>query len=117
MNAQPQYFAKYGKQFQEKIFQSLLNDHRWAAQMLEVMTPKYFDVRYLEYLTQKYFDFYNHYKTFPTLQLIVTMIKDELREGTDIILRDQIIEYLTRVKANPDTNPWEALSKTGLDCP
>ena len=101
-STQPQYFAKYGKQFQEKIFQSLIMDHRWAAQMLEVMAPTYFDVRYLEYLTQKYFDFYNHYKTFPTLQLIVTMIKDELREGTDIILRDQIIEYLMRVKVNPD---------------
>ena len=69
MNAESKYFAKYGNQFQEKIFQSLVADHRWAAQMIEVMTPSYFDVRYLEYLTQKYFDFYSHYKTFPTLQL------------------------------------------------
>jgi replicative DNA helicase len=115
MNAQPQYFSKYGKQFQEKIFQSLLNDHNWAAQMLEVMTPKYFDVRYLEYLSQKYFDFYNHYKTFPTMQLIVTMIKDELREGTDIILRDQIIEYLMRIKANPDAGDLQYVKDKSLD--
>lgn len=115
MNAQPQYFAKYGKQFQEKIFQSLLNDHRWAAQMLEVMTPKYFDVRYLEYLAQKYFDFYSHYKTFPTMQLIVTMIKEELREGTDIILRDQIIEYLMRIKANPDAGDLHYVKDKSLD--
>jgi replicative DNA helicase len=115
MNAQPQYFAKYGKQFQEKIFQSLIADHRWAAQMLEVMTPSYFDVRYLEYLAQKYFDFYNHYKTFPTLQLIVTMIKDELREGNDIILRDQIIEYLMRVKTNPDAGDLNYVKDKSLD--
>ena len=119
MNAQvqhhPQYFAKYGKQFQEKIFQSLLKDHSWASQMLEVMTPKYFDIRYLEYLTQKYFDFYNHYKTFPTMSLIVTMIKDELKEGTDIILRDQIIEYLMRIKSNPDAGDLQYVKDKALD--
>ena len=26
MNAQPQYFSKYGKDFQEKIFQAKVND-------------------------------------------------------------------------------------------
>ena len=113
--SEQQYFAKYGKQFQEKVFQSLINDHRWAAQMLEVMTPTYFDVKYLEFLTQKYFDFYNHYKTFPTLQLIVTMIKDELREGTDVILRDQIIEYLTRIKANPSAGDLGYVKDKSLD--
>ena len=112
---QPQYFAKYGKQFQEKIFQSLINDHRWAAQMLEVMTPSYFDVKYLEFLAQKYFDFYGHYKTFPTMNLIVTMIKDELREGTDIILRDQIIEYLMRIKSNPDAGDLNFVKDKSLD--
>jgi replicative DNA helicase len=112
---QPQYFAKYGKQFQEKIFQSLINDHRWAAQMLEVMTPSYFDVKYLEFLAQKYFDFYSHYKTFPTMNLIVTMIKDELREGTDIILRDQIIEYLMRIKSNPDAGDLSFVKDKSLD--
>ena len=33
----PNYFSKYGKDFQEKIFQALLNDHEWASQMMEVM--------------------------------------------------------------------------------
>ena len=115
MTSESKYFSKYGKSFQEKIFQSLLNDHRWAAQMIEVMTSSYFDVRYLEYLTEKYFTFYNHYKTFPTMQLIVTMIKDELREGTDILLRDQIIEYLMRIKSNPDAGDLSYVKDKSLD--
>ena len=32
------HFSKYGKDFQEKIFQSLLKDPQWATQMDEVMT-------------------------------------------------------------------------------
>jgi replicative DNA helicase len=109
------YFSQYGKNFQEKIFQSLLNDHRWAAQMIEVMTPSYFEIRYLNYLTEKYFTFYEKYKTFPTLQLIVTMIRDELKEGNDVILRDQIIEYLHRVKSNPHMGDLGFVKDKSLD--
>ena len=53
------YFSKYGKDFQEKIFQCLLNDHRWAAQMQEVMTSDYFELKYLQYLCDRFFNFYN----------------------------------------------------------
>jgi replicative DNA helicase len=49
------------------------------------------------------------------MQLIVTMIKDELREGTDIILRDQIIEYLMRIKANPDAGDLQYVKDKSLD--
>ena len=41
------YFSKYGRPFQEKIFQAMLSDHTWAAQMIEVMTPEYFELKYL----------------------------------------------------------------------
>ena len=44
------HFSKYGKSFQEKIFQALLNDRKWATQMVEVMTPQYFDLKYLHFL-------------------------------------------------------------------
>ena len=36
-------FSKYGKSFQEKIFQGMATDKDWAAQMHEVMSPEYFD--------------------------------------------------------------------------
>ena len=42
------YFSKYGKDFQERVFQSLLTDHVWAAQMMEVMTSEYFEIKYLQ---------------------------------------------------------------------
>ena len=44
------YFSKYGRPFQEKIFQAMLSDHSWSAQMIEVMTPEYFELKYLTYL-------------------------------------------------------------------
>ena len=38
-------FSKFGKPFQEKTFQSMLSDTTWAAQMIEVMIPEYFDIK------------------------------------------------------------------------
>ncbi len=109
------YFSKYGKEFQEKIFQCFLNDHRWAAQMEEVMTYEYFELRYLRYLCQRLFDYHCKYKTFPTLSLLVSIIRDELKEGNDVILRDQIIDYLQRVKINPHPGDLGYVKDKALD--
>ena len=108
-------FGHYGKSFQEKIFQGLLNDHRWAAQICEVMKPDFFDIRYLNYLTEKYFAYNEKYKCFPTLSLLVTIIKEDLSEDDDIILRDQIVEFLYRMKMNPDTNDIDYVKDKSLD--
>ncbi len=109
------YFGKYGKTFQEKIFQAFIADSNWAAQMIEIMTPSYFEKEYLKYLTSKYFSYYEKYKCFPTLPLLVTIVRDDLREGNDVILRDQIVEFLHRVKTNPDIGDLQFVKEKSLD--
>jgi hypothetical protein len=69
------YFSKYGKDFQEKIFQALLTDHSWAGQMFEVMKYDYFELKYLQFLCDRFFGFFEKYKNFPTLQLLITILK------------------------------------------
>jgi len=95
-------FSKYGKPFQEKIFQSLMNDKEWAGQMVEVMDPSFFDVRYLQFLGEKFFAYFAKYKCFPSLGLLVTIIRDDLSENDDLVLRDQIVQFLHRIKSSTD---------------
>ena len=109
------YFRQYGRDFQEKIFQCLLTDRNWGSQMVEVMTPTFFEVKYLKYLTDRYFRFYEKYKEFPTLPLLITIIRDDLKEGNDIILRDQIVEFLHRLKLNPDMGDLGFVKEKSLD--
>ena len=109
------YFGQYGKQFQEKIFQCFITDHSWSTHMSDVMTYEYFDLRYLKYLTEKYFNYYKKYKSFPTLPLLISIIRDDLREGNDIILRDQIVEFLHRVKTNPDPGDLQYVKDKTLE--
>jgi len=111
----PAHFKQYGKSFQEKIFQCLITDKNWSTQMSEVMTPTYFDLKYLRYLSDKYFSYYLKYKDFPTLPLLITIVRDDLREGKDTILRDQIVEFLHRIRMNPDVGDLKFVKEKTLD--
>ncbi len=113
-NSNP-HFGQYGKSFQEKIFQSLISDREWAAQMAEVMDPTFFDVGYLEYLCDKLFSYYKKYKCFPTLGLIVTIVKDDLSQRDDAILRDQVVNFIYRIKTSPDVSDLAFVKDKALD--
>jgi replicative DNA helicase len=116
MNIEPtHHFKQYGKQFQEKIFQALMTDRNWATQMTEIMTPTFFDLKYLEFLSDRYFTYYSKYKDFPTLPLLITIVRDELKEGKDTILRDQIIDFLQRIRVNPDVGDLQYVKDKALD--
>ncbi len=108
-------FGTYGKSFQEKIGQALLTDQKWAEQMMEVFDSSYFELKYLQFLADRYFAYSKKYKVFPTLQLLATIIKEDLKVGTDVILRDQIIDYLQRMKANPDPGDLQFVKDKSLD--
>ena len=108
-------FGQYGKSFQEKVVQALLSDRVWAEQLTEVFNVSYLEPKYLQFLAERYFGHAHKYKVFPTLQLLVTIIRDELKIGTHAILRDQIIEYLTRMRANPDPGDLQYVKDKTLD--
>jgi len=108
-------FGTYGKSFQEKIMQALLTDWKFAEQMTEVFNSSYFELKYLQFLADRYFSYSKKYKVFPTLQLLATIIKEDLKVGTDVILRDQIIDYLQRMKSNPDAGDLQFVREKSLD--
>ena len=108
-------FASYGKDFQEKIVQGLLTDSMWAEQMAEVIDTQFFDLKYLRFLADRYFTYHQKYKDFPTLPLLVSIIRDDLKTGNDTILRDQIVEYLQRIRHNPNMGDLEYVKDKSLD--
>jgi len=108
-------FGTYGKSFQEKIVQALLSDRAWAEQMMEVFDVNYLDLKYLSFLAERYFGHAKKYKVFPSLQLLATIIRDDLKVGTDAILREQIVEYLTRMRSSPDSGDLAYVKEKSLD--
>ena len=108
-------FRQYNKGFQETIFQGLLTDHLWGQQMVEVMRPDFFEVKYLIFLCEKYFAYFEKYKCFPTQALLINIIKESLCDDHDIILRDQIVDYLIRMRGNPRPNDIAYVKEKALD--
>lgn len=109
------HFKKYGKSYQEKIFQAFVTDKNWASQMCEVMTPDYFELKYLKFLTQNYFEYYIKYKGFPTMPILLNIVKENLRNDKDLVLRDQVIDFLHRIKTNPDIGDLKYVKENCLD--
>jgi len=109
------HFQSYGKHFQEKAFQGLLTDHSWASQMLEVMVPDFFELRYLTYLCEKYFAYFAKYRTFPTPNLLIAIVREDLKEDHDVLLKEQIVDYLQRSRMDPDLGDIQYVKDKALD--
>ncbi len=109
------HFQSYGRHFQEKVFQGLLTDDSWASQMLEVMLPDFFELRYLTYLCEKYFSYFSKYRTFPTTNLLITIVREDLLDDHDVLLKEQIVDYLQRMKMDPDIGDIQYVKEKALD--
>jgi replicative DNA helicase len=110
-------FAQFGKHFQELLMEGLLTDQTWASQMEEVFKPEYFELKYLHFLSERYFSYSKKYRVFPTLQLLATIIKDELKLkiGTDEVLCSQIIDYLKRTQSSNHASDLPFVKDKALD--
>lgn len=92
-------FSDYGHQFQKGVMAALLLDRTWAEQMSEVLEPTHFDIRYLSYLSEKYLNYSKKYKDYPSLKILITMVKDELKVGSDTTIRDQVVDFIKEVNS------------------
>jgi Replicative DNA helicase len=72
-------------------------------------------LKYLQFLSDRYFTFAKKYHEFPTLQLLITIVKDDLKGDVDTSLRDQVIDYLQRMKQNPDPGDLPFIKEKSLD--
>lgn len=108
-------FGQYGQHFQKKVVQALLCDPAWAEQISEVLVPTYFDLKYLHYLSDRYLAYAKKYKTYPSLQLLVSIVKDELKQGNDLALKEQVVEYLKALRTAPDMGDLPLVKEKALD--
>ena len=106
-------FAQFGRTYQEKVLQAMMQDGLFADQMLDVLKPKMFDVDYLQEIAGAFFDHKKKFRTFPSadvLEVIITKDKD-----IDRSLSMQVREYLTRTKEVPLNGDAPYIQSSSLD--
>ena len=114
-NQDPQKLFAFDKPFQEKILQAMLLDRPWAGQFIEVLDVDYFEFAHLKLVADKYTGYYGTYKEFPSMELLLTMIKDELRNKTDSYLVEQIKSFLVRVELKKDMGDLGYVKEKSLE--
>ena len=106
-------FAQFGRSYQEKVLQAMLQDSLFADQMLDVLKPMMFDVAYLQEIAQKFFDHKKKFRTFPSPDVLEVMVTKDQDIERDLSL--QVREYLTRIKEKPLNGDAPYIQSSSLD--
>ncbi len=91
-----------GPWFEEALVQVLLEDHKFAEQMMEVLDIKYFTLNHLQTIAEKLRSYYDEYKSFPS----VPMLQGILRSTDNVAVDEQVNKYFASIegrKLNGDT--------------
>jgi len=110
-------FADYGEAFQERVVQALFIDFAWAEQMQEIIKVEYFEIEYFQFLVKTYYDYFAEYRTFPTIPIIASIIKDKLegKASLDGLLLTRAIKLLKKTKKEPDLRDLPYVKSKALD--
>ena len=106
---------KYDLVFQEKILQAMLMDSQWAVQFAEVLDIDYFQYAHLKLIANKYVNHHRRYREFPSMELLLSMIKDELRNAGDVTLREEVKGFLVRVELKKDLGDLSFVKEKSLE--
>lgn len=115
LESQPGGFSSFDRVFQNKIVQAMLWDRHWAAQFVEVLDTRWFEHQYLTLIAQTYTDLYKQHRSFPSQDLLISVIKSQLKSGpVDQTLKNQVVEFFRWVIGNPDLGDLKYVQETAM---
>ena len=103
---------KNDRYYEETVVQALIVDNNYAEQMSEVLNPSYFNMEYLKEVSKIMFAYHGKYKTFPSYKLLVNIIRAEVGDG---VLKEQIVNYLLKIKKETAISDIEYVKNTSLE--
>ena len=106
-------FASFGRGYQEKVMQAMLQDSLFADQMIDVLRPVMFDVEYLQDIAQAFFDHKKKFRTFPSAEVLEVILTRESETDKSLVI--QIREYLKRTREIPLNGDAPYIQSSSLD--
>jgi replicative DNA helicase len=100
--------------FEEALVQSLLIDHAYAEQMIEVLDPDFFTLAPLQAIAQRLISYYNQYKKFPSLMLLEDILTKHEGHCSELV-RNQIRDYFSKIKTKPLNGDGDYVKANALE--
>lgn len=91
--------AVFGKSFQEKLAQLILDDVIFADQISEVLDNNFFELKYLQVFVEMVMSYKNQYGKYPNRTTFETMLRTELIKYNDVVQK-QVRDFYARITAN-----------------
>ena len=108
-------FSKYGKSFQEKLVQLILQERIFADQIWEVLDVEFLELKHLQVFVQKIFDYKEKYGAHPAYSTITTILRSEL-ENEDEAVQKQIRDLFARINTGDiEVDGAEYIKEVALD--
>ncbi len=108
-------FSRFGKTFQENLCQLILQDRPFADQIGEVLTPSFFELKYLQVFSSKIYEYKEKYKMHPTHDILLSVLRSDLQDENEVVAK-QTRDYFARLMARgTDVDGIEYIKETSLD--
>ena len=108
-----QDFSLYGKNFQEKLVQLMLEDRPFSEQMQEVLDIKFFESKYLQVFSGLIFEYKDKYNVHPSNEILDSILRTEMGGEPDLI-KKQVRDFFTRVRTK-EIEDRQYVKDTSLD--
>ena len=90
--------ASFGKEFQEKLAQLILDDTIFADQISEVIDVSFFELKYLQVFVETILNYKTNYGCFPNRSTLETIFRTDL-EKHNPVMQKQVRDFFARVLA------------------
>ncbi len=107
-------FSKYGKSFQEKLVQLILQDRAFADQIGEVLDIEFLELKYLQKFINLVFLYKEKYGTHPTHSIMSTVLRSQI-DGEDEITQKQVRDFFARITVQEKVDGSEYVKEVSLD--
>ena len=114
MQQQTDSFSKFGKSFQEKLCQLMLQDRPFCDQITEVLDIGFLETKYLQVFITVILDYREKYGVHPSYEILATIFKSGITEY-DAGVQKQVRDYYTRIITTSMVDGAEFVKDTAMD--
>ena len=107
-------FAKFGKNFQEKLVQCMFYDRSFYDQMSDIFDIYFLELKYLRLFYSRLAGYRNTYEKHPSVDIMTSVIKTELDDETEVV-KKQVRDYFARIAVTNVVEDSEYVKATALD--
>ena len=108
-------FSKYGKSFQEKLVQLILQERTFADQIWEVLDVNFLELKYLQVFVGKIFGYKKKYGVHPSPSIMATIVRSDL-DGEDEAVQKQVRDFFIKVTTDGyEVDGAEYIKEISLD--